>query len=220
MMEISFWHERWEKGEIGFHLSRVNPLLTRWWPSLGAGDGDAVWVPLCGKSLDMIWLHQQGHPVTGVELSRQALQSFGIEQGLDLHWHQDGAMEVAESSGFTLYCGDYFAVTAAQLADIRLVYDRAALVALPAAMRQLYVAHMRSVLAAGWRLMLLTFEYPQEQRPGPPFSVPDSEVQQLFQGCSIELISEQQVIDRHPGFREQGMTSMIERAYRISDRSA
>lgn len=216
-MEISFWHERWEKGEIGFHLPKVNPLLTRWWPTLQASVGAPVWVPLCGKSLDMIWLAQQGHPVTAVELSRQALQALGSEQGLDLSWHQEGAMEVAESKSLKLYCGDYFAMGPAQLEHIALVYDRAALVALPAAMRQRYVAHMREVLPAGWQMLLLTFDYPQEQRAGPPFSVTDQEVQQLFRGCTIDLLSEEQVIERHPGFREQGLTSMIERAYRIRD---
>ncbi|MEE4250519.1 MAG: thiopurine S-methyltransferase [Alcanivoracaceae bacterium] len=214
-MEISFWHERWEKGEIGFHLTKVNPLLTRWWQALDASAGTPVWVPLCGKSLDMTWLHQQGHPVTAVELSRQALQAFDAEQGLDLRWRQAGPLEAAEGPGLTLYCGDYFSVTGAQLTHIGLVYDRAALVALPAPMRQRYVAHMRAVLPAGWRMLLLTFDYPQEQRAGPPFSVTDDEVRQLFRGCTIDVLSEQQVIDRHPGFREQGLTSMIERAYRI-----
>lgn len=216
-MEISFWHERWEKGEIGFHLPKVNPLLTRFWPSLNPSADAPVWVPLCGKSLDMIWLRQQGNPVTAVELSRQALQSFATEQGLDLGWRQEGSMDVAEGTGLKLYCGDYFAVSAAQLEHIRLVYDRAALVALPEPMRQRYVTHMRESLPAGWRMLLLTFDYPQEQRPGPPFSVTDAEVRRLFQGCAIDLLAEQQVIDRHPGFREQGLTSMIERVYRISD---
>lgn len=216
-MEISFWHERWEKGEIGFHLPKVNPLLIRWWPALNGATGEPVWVPLCGKSLDMIWLQQHGHPVTAVELSRQALLDFAVEQNLDLLWRAEQPMEVAEAPGLTLLCGDYFAVTAAQLAQIRLVYDRAALVALPAPMRERYVAHMRERLPAGWGMLLLTFDYPQEQRPGPPFSVSDAEVRRLFQGCTIEVLSEEQVIDRHPGFRQQGLTSMIERAYRISD---
>ena len=128
-----------------------------------------------------------------------------------------GSMDVADGTGLKLYCGDYFAVSAAQLEHIRLVYDRAALVALPEPMRQRYVTHMRESLPAGWRMLLLTFDYPQEQRPGPPFSVTDAEVRRLFQGCAIDLLAEQQVIDRHPGFREQGLTSMIERVYRISD---
>lgn len=157
------------------------------------------------------------HPVTAVELSRQALLDFAVEQNLDLRWRAEQPMEVAEAPGLTLLCGDYFAVTAAQLAHIRLVYDRAALVALPAPMRERYVAHMRERLPAGWGMLLLTFDYPQEQRPGPPFSVSDAEVRRLFQGCTIEVLSEEQVIDRHPGFRQQGLTSMIERAYRISD---
>lgn len=224
-MDISFWHERWDKGETGFHLSKVNPLLIRWWPALSPQPDEPVWVPLCGKSLDMIWLRQQGHPVSGVELSKQALEAFASEQQLDLHWRvleesqaqAEEGFTVAEGQGFELFCGDYFSTTAAQLKHIRLVYDRAALVALPPAMRQRYVEHMRATLPSGWRMLLLTFDYPQEQRPGPPFSVGDDEVRQLFSGCTIEVLSEQQEIDRHATFRAQGLTSIIERVYLISD---
>lgn len=225
-MEIGFWHERWGKGETGFHLSKVNPLLIRWWPALNPQPDEVAWVPLCGKSLDMIWLRQQGHPVTAVELSKQALDTFIAEQQLDLQWRTlqashtqvEETLEVAEGEGFQLFCGDYFAVSKAQLVHIRLVYDRAALVALPAPMRQRYVDHMRAILPNGWRMLLLTFDYLQRQRPGPPFSVSDDEVHQLFDGCTIEMLSEQQVIERHTTFRAQGLTSIIERVYCISDK--
>jgi len=227
-MNIDFWHERWEKGETGFHLSKVNPLLVRWWSALTPQPNEPVWVPLCGKSLDMIWLRQQGHPVSGVELSKQALEAFASEQQLDLRWrtlekNQPQAQEsltVAEGEGFELFCGDYFSITAAQLTHIRLIYDRAALVALPTAMRQRYVERMRATLPSDWRMLLLTFDYPQEQRPGPPFSVSDDEVRQLFSGCTVEILNEQQEIDRHGTFRAQGLTSIIERVYLISDGNA
>ncbi|HCP03426.1 MAG TPA: thiopurine S-methyltransferase, partial [Pseudomonas sp.] len=75
-MDAAFWHERWQRGEIGFHKASTNPLLQRWWPQLGVDAEAPVWVPLCGKSLDLIWLRSQGHPVRGVELARSALESF------------------------------------------------------------------------------------------------------------------------------------------------
>ena len=93
-MDAAFWHERWQRGEIGFHKASTNPLLQRWWPRLGVDAKAQVWVPLCGKSLDLIWLRSQGHPVRGVELARSALESFSDEHGLDLQWQTEGEFEV------------------------------------------------------------------------------------------------------------------------------
>lgn len=216
-MQADFWHERWAKNEIGFHKSRPNPLLSKWWPRLGLPEGVPVWVPLCGKSLDMAWLREQGHPVVGIELARSALESFAVEQKLQLAWREQGEFSVSEGEGYCLYCGDFFGLKADDLAAVKGIYDRAALIALPEAMRRSYVEHMRRILPAGWKLLLITLDYPQAERPGPPFSVPDTEVRGVFAGCQIELLDEQDVLDDHPVFREQGMTRLLERVYRISE---
>lgn len=216
-MDAAFWHERWQRGEIGFHKASTNPLLQRWWPQLGVDAEAPVWVPLCGKSLDLIWLRSQGHPVRGVELARSALESFSDEHGLDLQWQTEGEFEVAEGAGFTLYCGDVFALRPEHLQGIGAIYDRAALIALPPEMRARYVAHQRALLPAGWRLLLVTLDYPQEQRPGPPFSVSDAEVRQLYAGCSIEVLEEKDVLADHKMFASQGMRSLTERVYLIAD---
>ena len=214
-MEADFWHARWQRGEIGFHKQSTNPLLTRWWPSLGLAADEPVWVPLCGKSLDMLWLREQGHPVIGVELARSALDAFAQEQELDLHWSQQDGFACLAGQGFHLLCGDFFALCPAHLHGVRAVYDRAALIALPVDMRERYVAHLRTVLGRDWRMLLVTLDYPQEQRPGPPFSVPDDEVRLLFTGCRIDVLEDTDVLAEHPVFREQGMTRLRERVYAI-----
>lgn len=215
-MEAEFWNERWQRGEIGFHKSRVNPLLQRWWPVVDIQPQERVLVPLCGKSLDMLWLRDQSCSVMGVELSRLALDDFVAEHRLACQWSTQGDFDAASCDGLTLYCGDFFALTAEQLKGVTAVYDRAALIALPPSMRQRYVAHMRELLPGGWRLLLITLDYAQQERPGPPFSVPDVEVRELFAGCSITVLQEEAVLDVHPVFREQGMTSLYERVYLIS----
>lgn len=215
-MDAHFWHERWQRGEIGFHKATVNPLLTRWWPTLQLPPGSAVWVPLCGKSLDLLWLRDQGHRVLGVELSRSALAEFASENQLQLNWRPEGEFELAEGQGFSLYAGDVFALQPAHLAQVAAVYDRAALIALPAELRARYAAHMQDILPAGWQMLLVTLDYPQSERPGPPFSVADDEVRHLFQGCQIKLLHEQDVLAEHAVFRQQGMTRLHERVYHIS----
>ncbi|WP_022963232.1 thiopurine S-methyltransferase [Halopseudomonas pelagia] len=214
-MDTDFWHERWQRGEIGFHKSKVNPLLVRWWPALQLSLGSAVWVPLCGKSLDLLWLHDQGHIVVGVELSRSALDDFALENQLTLTWRRQEPFDLAEGQGLKLFAGDVFALQSAQLEQVVAVYDRAALIALPPAMRARYAAHIIKNLPAGWQMLLVTLDYPQAERAGPPFSVADTEVRQLFKGCSISLLDECDVLADHAVFRQQGMTRLHERVYHI-----
>ena len=215
-MEADFWHERWERGETGFHKADINPLLSRWWPSLELPAGADVLVPLCGKSLDMIWLARQGHRIIGVELARTALEAFAEEAGIVLQWQQSAGFAEAKADPYQFYCGDYFALSEAQVATAAGVYDRAALIALPEPMRADYVEHMRRILPAGWKMLLVTLDYPQHERPGPPFAVSDNEVTRLFDGCEIRLLEDQSVLEAHQVFKQQGMTRLNERVYLIS----
>lgn len=214
-MDTHFWHERWQRGEIGFHKSKANPLLISWWPTLQLSAGSTVWVPLCGKSLDMLWLREQGHEVVGVELSRSALDDFAQENQLSLSWRRQEPFDLAQGPGMTLFAGDVFAMRPAHLEQVAAVYDRAALIALPPDMRTRYVKHLIKVLPAGWQMLLVTLDYPQSERAGPPFSVDDQEVHDLFEGCSIALLDERDVLTDHAVFQQQGMSRLHERVYHI-----
>jgi thiopurine S-methyltransferase len=183
-MDAEFWHQRWMANQIGFHLDQVNPFLKRYWPELRLTPPAEVLVPLCGKTLDMRWLQRQGYPVTGVELSDKALQAFMEE-------HQIETQQVAhprfcqwQGEGLRLFCGDFFDLSAEDVKGVKAVYDRAALVALPFEMRQRYIAHLRDILPFGVQILLITMEYDQSQMDGPPFSVPQAEVETLFKGVS------------------------------------
>lgn len=214
-MDAEFWHQRWQDNDIGFHQPAVSPLLQRHWQALSPDTDAKVWVPLCGKSQDMLWLHQHGHTLVGVELSDTALNDFSHEHSLALTWRPDATPATLHGDGFQLYCADYFSLTASQLEGVTLIYDRAALIALPADMRQQYITHLFNMLPGPWQLLLITMDYPQNERAGPPFAVSDNDVTLLFSGCQIELLSEQNILPENPGFQQQGLTSLVQRAYRI-----
>ena len=111
-MEPQFWHERWRSGQIGFHQSAADRNLTRHWPSLHLAGGSRVFVPLCGKSLDMLWLRDQGHRVIGVELSATALEAFCMENGIPARRRVPKWTSTSTKRPILqLYRGDFFGLT-------------------------------------------------------------------------------------------------------------
>jgi thiopurine S-methyltransferase len=211
-----FWQQRWDRNEIGFHQSQVNPQLARYWPQLSLPPASRVLAPLCGKSLDLLWLRDRGHEVIGVELSPVAAADFARENDLAMQVEHAGTFERHRGDRLTLLVGDFFDLTAADIGEARAVYDRAALVALPAEMRRRYVQHLQGLLAGGTQTLLISFDYDQQQMDGPPFAVSDAEVRSLYgDGHEIELLSQTDVLDQEPKFRQRGLTRLTESAYKL-----
>ena len=179
-MEHQFWNDRWELNQIGFHQEETNAYLESHWQELGLADNAPVFVPLCGKSLDMLWLREQGHAVLGIELSEMALKQFFSENQLPFTYQQKGDFVCFQTEQMRLLAGDFFNLTAADIAPIEAVYDRASLIALPPEMRVDYARHMASLLPEGAHILLISLEYEDGMLKGPPLCVREAEVQQLF----------------------------------------
>lgn len=220
-MDREFWYQRWRAGETGFHDTDVNPLLVRYWPGLEVDRSDRVFVPLCGKSVDMVWLASRGHRVLGVELSPIAVEAFFDEQGLDPRVrHRDG-LEIWDAGDIRVYCGDFFALDRALTGRIGAVYDRAALIALPETMRADYVRHLRSLLPpAGAPMLLVTLDYDAAEMDGPPFPVTHDEVDDRFGvGWRIEQVHVEDALAGSPRLRERGLTALSQAVYRLLPRA-
>lgn len=220
-MQAEFWHERWAANQIGFHQQHANPDLQRFWPGLAVEQGACVLVPLCGKSLDLMWLAQQGHEVMGVELSETAVQAFFSEQHLEPLIRQRGAFKVYACEGVELWCGDFFALRPEDVAHCAGLYDRAAMIALPPSMRAQYVGHLDALLAGACQGLLITLDYDQAKIDGPPFSVPDDEVQRLLAGSwQLETLQSCEVLEGSVKFVQRGVERLQERVYRLARRQA
>ncbi len=203
-MESNFWIKVWQEGRTHFHQAQFNTKLLEYFPRLAPQKGQKVLVPLCGKSKDLLWLSQQNLLVHGVELYDDAVKSFFKENQLP-------APEITSGEGFTHYthqnitlsCGDFFALN--QNGSYDFVYDRAALVALPADMRKRYAQVVERSLKKGGKCLLFTYEYDASAMDGPPFSVPTLEIQALYQGAfTIELVESQKPTN------ESGRLSVVE----------
>ncbi|MFJ3481782.1 thiopurine S-methyltransferase [Pseudomonas sp. NPDC090202] len=215
-MEPQFWHERWAVNQIGFHQSDVNPYLKQFWPELNLKAGERVLVPLCGKSIDMTWLEERGFAVVGIELSEKAVEDYFKERRVKPEVEQRGAFKVYRHAACEIWCGDFFALKARDIGNCSALYDRAALIALPAEMRWRYVKQLNSILPADCRGLLITLDYEQSEIDGPPFAVPEEEVMQLLSPeWRLNMIAEQDVLAQSRKFVEAGASRLSEHAYRM-----
>jgi thiopurine S-methyltransferase len=216
-MDPEFWLERWRTRQVGFHQPTPHSALDRWWPTLGVPPGARVYVPLCGKSLDMVWLAAHGHRVVGSELSALAVQEFFDElPAAEVDVSAIGPFRRHRHGQFEILEGDALALTPALLGPIGAAYDRAALVALPPPMRERYVTGFAGFLPPGSHTLLLSFEYQQHLRPGPPFSVEPQEIARLYGACfTVAELERTDIIADSPRFAAAGLRSLHEVTYSL-----
>ncbi|MBT8434267.1 MAG: thiopurine S-methyltransferase [Gammaproteobacteria bacterium] len=219
MVDNQHWLDRWKENRIGFHEPAVNQHLKSYLPQFAVPEGASVFLPLCGKALDITWLAQQGYKVIGIELSQLAIESFFAENSLDFERVESDRFAVYTSENIRLLQGDFFDLRKDDLSACRFVYDRAALIAMELTDRPRYYEHMLSILPRASNMLLITFEYEQAEMPGPPFSVPTDEVIQHYKNAfSIDLLETNEIIDERPRWRQVGLTALRESVFRLESR--
>ncbi|MCB1483273.1 MAG: thiopurine S-methyltransferase [Hyphomicrobiaceae bacterium] len=219
MEDPNFWLERWQKNEIGFHSPDVQPALSKNWPALGIAKGERVFVPLCGKSLDMVWLSSAGYDVVGAELSALAIDAFFSEQGLTPQSRTQPPFEVKSAERYELWCGDFFALKKSDV-NATAAYDRAALVAMPPDMQAAYATKMGELLPAGAKVLLIGLDYDPKEMQGPPFNVPQDRVREMFgENFEISVIDARDGLTKSEHLKKRGITWLEEASYLLVRRS-
>jgi thiopurine S-methyltransferase len=216
-VQPDFWLDRWRTAQIGFHQAAADRHLKSYWPQLKLPPNSRVFVPLCGKSLDLMWLRTSGHTVIGVELSPLALESFAMEHGIPATRRVLPDFDVFEADGFTLFRGDYFKLTPTLLGNVSAVYDRAALISWEPAEREAYVKHLTALTSPGTQMLLIAVEFPPEQMKGPPFPVTRGTIEDLYAGhWSIEELARHEILELEPRLKARGLTELREVCYRTT----
>ncbi|MFY1664261.1 thiopurine S-methyltransferase [Pseudomonas sp. Pseu.R1] len=215
-MEPQFWHERWAINQIGFNQSEVNPYLVKLWPELTVQPGERVFVPLCGKTIDIHWLLDQGHYVVGAELSETAVAAWFSEAGLTPRVEEHADFKLYRYGACEIWCGDFFALKPENIGECTAFYDRAAMIALPASMRWQYVQQLNRLMGEDSCGLLITLDYDQSRIDGPPFAVDGDEVQQLLSPeWRVKQVGEWDVLEKSAKFKQAGVTQLMEYAYRM-----
>lgn len=212
-MDANFWKNRWKDGQTGWHLEQPHPKLVRSWNALDLSQHARVLVPLCGKSLDMLWLRDQGCHVTGVDLAEQAFSEFFREilhePPLEMGTARTTGQASYQARGISLYCQDILGFTPQEPFDA--IYDRAAFFALAPKDREPYVRNMYRMLKPGGKILLITLEFTVAGYEGPPFSLNAEDVAAYY-GSAFEItkLYENDIIAESPRFQQRGATSLLE----------
>ncbi len=210
-MELSYWQSRWKKGNIGFHLDEYYPGLTENWDEIDIKPDATVLVPLCGKSRDLLWLSRRAKKVIGVEVSQTAINQFINEHNLKTHNSSFTSFSIVTSGNIELWCGDFFKLTEEKFEAIDLIYDKAALTALPPGMRIRYSKKLKNLSSPHTKILIQHFKYNQNEMNGPPFSIPQKEISDLFSDYFViqELQKMELEIKNFKKFQNRGLKSHL-----------
>jgi thiopurine S-methyltransferase len=214
------WQQCWRDGEFDFHQASANSLLTKFWAGLELVKGSRVFVPLCGMTLDMIWLAQQGHEVIGVELSPIAVRAFFHENHLEPIRTQVGAFDRWQNGNLSILCGDYFSLTRKDLGQVDAVYDRASLTALAEDIRGRYVAQLRLLVPDACKVFLLTIEDADDGETADHALAAADEINALYSNdFDVALEYVESVCESDPESSNEIPLRTTRKVYRLSPKS-
>ena len=179
-MQPAFWKQRWQEGQIGFHSTTVHPDLIEHESTFLQDGPHRILVPLCGKSVDLAWLAERGHPVVGIELVRSAVEELFQQANLTPEWTEVSGGECATAGNITVFVGDLFELDADAIGPVSRVWDRAALIALHPNQRPAYTERLLAWLQPGGHILMNVLAYDPALMDGPPWSVRKGIVRRLY----------------------------------------
>ena len=163
----------WENGQVFWLEHEVNAGLQSY-----LGVPKTAFVPLCGNSNSMMFMHQKGIKVTGLEFHEDAVLRFFDENHLEYRTGED-KMKFYETkcSGIRIYVGDLFAFETEQKFDF--IWDRGSLVAISPEDRGRYAVLMSSLLADEGKILLEGIQFGENPKsvykdvgpPGAPYNL-------------------------------------------------
>ena len=190
-----YWKKRWMDNNIGWHRDKVHNLLVKYVHELTGGRSDLrVFVPLCGKSRDMLWLAEQDHNVVGVEVAKQPIESFFEENDLTFSVEKvklAAAVDPVDvykcvEKKIIIFCCDLFLLSEEDV-DGRFdaIWDRGSLSAMQPAVDKRgkrYAKKIHSLLAADGKYMLEThLYYGVDRGKSTPASISDELLNEIYE---------------------------------------
>ncbi|XP_033736866.1 probable thiopurine S-methyltransferase [Pecten maximus] len=201
-MSCKDWNERWKKEQTQFHMSIVHPMLLKHINRLTDGKSNLrIFVPLCGKSMDVKWLSDQGHEIVGCDCSeagcKEIFERDNIPYTSEYRHSVQSTLLKATDRKLSLYVGDFFHLQKKEIGEFDCVWDRGSLVAIPVKRRQEYADILVSVMANETKYLLDCFLVDNVIFGGPPFNCNEKNVKEYFGSqCVVEKIDQRDALTK------------------------
>lgn len=245
------WQKGWDSGRYsvpgqGFHKAEVNPFLVKHMPLLQLSPSedickqDRVLVPLCGKTVDMVYFADQKISALGLEAIPRAIQEFAEIVKLPkeaavfpLHKNAQHNWKLNGNGYVGIVEGDALDFKVDEKGPVDAIWDRAALIALRPEDRDAYVFMLHNALKPGGRVLLSVVEHDMVVMPeghlssstpptgtlepyGPPYSITKEYVSSLYSKFNFNLLQElerRDLIAEEPKWQEKGATKFEQICY-------
>ena len=203
-----FWLDIWQKNQTRFHQENFNRHLTKFITDLKLAKKTKTLVPLCGKTLDLLFLKSLDLDITGIEISHLAIKQFFLENNLKIERQHNNIYQYDEN--LKIICTDFFSYQNNQ--KFSFVYDRASLIALSKEDRKKYVNVLKSILEKNAKILIIILEYTSTKDIAPPYSVSTNDFYELFSSdFTIKLLCEKKIEQKNIKIKE--INTMTERVY-------
>lgn len=213
-MTLSYWNERWNNDNIGWHKTDVNPALIQNIDALTNGKSEIiVFVPLCGKSSDIKWLYDLNHTVIGVEGSTMAIEAFFSEN--NLKFERNNNLYSTLDKRVKIFNMNLFDCDVKLLGKLDAIWDRGSFVAINFSERSKYVTLMRSLFNEHTRYLLDTLVYDTTVYGGPPLCVTTEDVNRLFSNwAQFDIVYQSDEMNEK--WQSKGLKSFTRNTYLIT----
>lgn len=197
VLSVKDWNEKFWKSSSdnpSFHVSSPHRTLIKYYNQIFKDDSEKrVFIPLCGKSLDMLYLTDQGHEVVGVEFSDFAVKSFFEDSKLDYTKEAIKNFVIWKSKdpakNVTIYQGDFYEVESKTLGFFDVVWDRGSFTAINIDDRELYTDIMFQIMKPSARYLVQVCKYDGSLYGGPPHYVTEHAMKSTFgRKCNFEKL--------------------------------
>lgn len=193
-MTVGMWKECWNTPNVEFHNPQLNELFVKYHQRMLTRPGMRIFVPLCGKAVEMKWLVDHGHKVVGLEAAPVPCKAFFEENGIPYNVKEmkgiHGEKYESLDHNIVIYSCDFFLFTADICGEFDGIWDSGGLNSMDVEDREAYIRRIRTLMGKGC-VNLTEFVNFDKSMVDITWSMTKEELQKVFgEGFIVEDLNE------------------------------